>query len=153
MSKKRFNEIKNIINKAAEDKLKTKALDSYCITITGVKNLLDRINTLNPTNTLENETNKMYNKIVNDDFNNLINLIAKKGIKDSRERLFKNIACIVEIFTGKKPILSDYFQDIDDLEDKKLDTATGGQETPELETAVDAKNRLAAEAMLKLSNK
>ena len=79
------------------------------ITLSPVKDLLERLNNLDPTKKLDKDTIDMYNKIINNDLKSLISLIEKKGPTNARRKIFKTIAFMIEIFTGKKVKLSDHF--------------------------------------------
>ena len=57
----------------------------------------------------------MYNQAIND-FDVLINLIDKKRITKPREKLFDIISDVIEVFSGKKHKISDYFKNVDRTE-------------------------------------
>ena len=71
--------------------------------MTKIKEFVDRIGTLDPTSkNIDDETNKKYVSIVNNDFNLLNNMILKTDITDSRKKMFRIMMLIVENFSGKK---------------------------------------------------
>ena len=57
--------------------------------MTKIKKLIDRIDTLDSTSeNIDDETNKTYLSIVNDDFNLLNEIILKTGLTESRRKMF-----------------------------------------------------------------
>ena len=113
--------------------------------MTKIKEFIDRIGTLDPTSkNIDDETNKKYISIVNNDFNLLNNMILKTGITDSRQKMFKIMMLIIEIFSGKKYTLDDYYENVTDSEEEskeELDTETDLEDIenlPELETEEEA---------------
>ena len=57
--------------------------------MTKIKKLVDRIDTLDSTSeNIDDETNKTYLSIVNDDFNLLNEIILKTGLTESRRKMF-----------------------------------------------------------------
>ena len=56
-----------------------------------IKEFIDRIGTLDPTSkNIDDENNKKYISIVNDDFNLLNNMILKTGIAESRKKCLES---------------------------------------------------------------
>ena len=115
VSRKRFNEIKNEIDKTVNNKLKTK-VPGKIITITPIKELVNRINKLDSNKeNIDKKSYDMYN-IVKEYSIDLVNAINSKGLTLSRIKLNHLIG---EIFNDKKQ------------ESQKLDIATGGEDIPE----------------------
>ena len=75
MSKDRFNEIRKKVNN--EGYVYTKISKTKRLTL---KDLFKRINDLDPTKKLDNETRKMYFDIVHNNFNTLIHIVEKKKL-------------------------------------------------------------------------
>ena len=95
-----------------------------------INNLISHINNLDLTQIyVDDENDKMYKEIIVD-LDLLNETIVKKGFTDSRKRMFKFIMLIIEIFTGRKLGLFDYYEGSDIPEDEKLDTAGGKDEEP-----------------------
>ena len=87
MSRERFDEIKKIVDEARKDKLQVKLLENKIISMTKIKNLLDRVNDLDPTKEKnDKKICSMYQEIVKDSIN-LINTINSTGTTETRERL------------------------------------------------------------------
>ena len=98
----------------------TRLLDSKVICLTNVSNLVDRINKLNPDRKiLDISIYNLYNKVKEESIN-LINTSNKKGRTEFRKKIEDIYNLIREIFT------------------EKLDTATGVEDMPPLETEEEA---------------
>ena len=69
--------------------------------MTNIKNLFNRLKTLDPTmKSADENTMEVYEAIKND-FKSLDGAIIKTGIKDARKNMSKNISLAVETIIGK----------------------------------------------------
>ena len=118
MSRERFDEIKDIINKAVKDRLQVKLIENKIISMTKIKNLINCINTSDP-KSIDKETYDMYQENVQDS-RDLYDTINKTGNIDPRQRLLDIMYLVEEILVGKKSKLE---------ESEKLDIAQGRIDT------------------------
>ena len=118
--------------------------------ITNTSNIINHIDNSDSTQkNVDDKTDEMCKEVI-DDLNFLNESITEKGLTKSKENFFEMIISIIEIFNGKKLILSDYFGKLDNSESKKLDQATCGEDVkdiPDLETEEKAKKVQSAKGL------